>query len=475
MMESLFERICELKKDRNWCCFRFAFEELTGLVAAMRAVDENLREIAIPACPDRMVLYSDGKSPTLFVAEPLVHSPAAFVFRENTYSVGFAEGPAVGSFLELMSMTEAVQPGPEKTGNRQKVSLRTLIENAVRYTRMDLECRVRRLAQNEHGSELEGEDFFANLSRRINDLLSPDYLEIQLESPSDYWADRSPGWVWSESRFAGQLLSILISPKTVRQLYQLNKPLFLSDLASSQETMNRDLLRIMGLHSGYLLPVVHRGDRMGIVKLLYSTRLIPFSGEDDVLDVIREILTQQFDSKRRHLQTQRLATVDGVTNLFNHRFFREQLGREFRRARRYKKPLSLIMIDIDDFKSYNDTYGHLAGDHVLGEVANTIRRTVRDIDFVARYGGEEFALILPEVTAKNGVIVAEKIRKAVESKQYCGRDGKSLGSLTVSCGVSDNQNAKDAEELIQRSDRAMYWVKRHGRNLVRLETADGTE
>jgi diguanylate cyclase (GGDEF)-like protein len=170
---------------------------------------------------------------------------------------------------------------------------------------------------------------------------------------------------------------------------------------------------------------------------------------------------------------QRMATFDGLTNLYNHRFFRIQLRTEFQRALRYQKKLTLIMIDIDDFKGYNDRHGHLSGDRVLTEIAKTIRSTVRDIDFVARYGGEEFALILPEVDSSGGMIVAEKVRAAISAQHFRNDGGADLGSITVSCGVTDNVDTVGPNDLIRRADRALYWVKTHGRNLVRR--ADSVE
>ncbi len=143
------------------------------------------------------------------------------------------------------------------------------------------------------------------------------------------------------------------------------------------------------------------------------------------MELFRRELAAILDRSRTHLRMQRMATVDGLTNLFNHRFFRDQLRTEFQRALRYQKMMAVIMIDIDDFKGYNDTYGHLAGDRVLAETARAIRGAVRDIDFVARYGGEEFALILPEVEAASGLIVAEKIRKAVEGAAFHFRGRRS--------------------------------------------------
>ncbi len=187
-----------------------------------------------------------------------------------------------------------------------------------------------------------------------------------------------------------------------------------------------------------------------------------------LLELVQREVALLMDRTRTHLRMQRLATIDGLTNLFNHRFFRIQLRTEFQRALRYQKKMSLVMIDIDDFKNYNDRYGHLAGDRVLIEVAKTIRATVRDIDSVSRYGGEEFALILPEVDSTGGMVVAEKVRLAIGAQRFRTESGEDMGSITVSCGVTDNVNTTSPNDLIRRADRALYWVKTHGRNLVRL-------
>jgi diguanylate cyclase (GGDEF)-like protein len=187
-----------------------------------------------------------------------------------------------------------------------------------------------------------------------------------------------------------------------------------------------------------------------------------------LLEALQKEVASVMERTRNRLRMQRMATVDGLTHLFNHRFFRIQLRIEFQRALRYQKKMALVMIDIDDFKSYNDRYGHLAGDCVLAEVARVIRSTVRDIDLVARYGGEEFALILPEVDSTGGLVVAEKVRAAVGAQRFKTESGEEIGSITVSCGVTDNVNTTGPNDLIRRADRALYWVKTHGRNLVRL-------
>lgn len=170
---------------------------------------------------------------------------------------------------------------------------------------------------------------------------------------------------------------------------------------------------------------------------------------------------------RLHRIAEQLAITDGVTGLYNHRHFQERLGEEVARTARYGRPLSLIMIDIDNFKSYNDAYGHLAGDVALRAVAKLLTRTVRSTDFVARYGGEEFVIILLEAGKDEGLRIAEKIRQRVEQQVFPGEESQPGGNLTVSVGVATfPTHAASKQELIEAADRAMYIAKRNGRNRV---------
>ncbi len=171
-----------------------------------------------------------------------------------------------------------------------------------------------------------------------------------------------------------------------------------------------------------------------------------------------------------------LAIFDGLTRVFNHRYFMRRLREEFQRARRYGAPLSLLMVDIDHFKKYNDAHGHLRGDRVLAEMAEVILASLRrDVDFVARYGGEEFACILPETEATAACEAADRIRRRVESWGV-GRDGgPGDPPLTISVGVSTlvPDGAVTPEELIEEADRALYAAKRGGRNRVEAAAPRG--
>ena len=166
-----------------------------------------------------------------------------------------------------------------------------------------------------------------------------------------------------------------------------------------------------------------------------------------------------------HEEIYRLTTVDGLTQVFNRRYFVETLEREIGRALRYRRDLSLIMFDIDRFKGVNDSFGHLAGDHVLKHLASVIKTRIRREDVLARYGGEEFAIVLPEIDHYNAMQFAEKIRKLVEVAEFKFEDA--LIPVTVSIGVASLRGEiEDALEFIKQADTHLFAAKEGGRNRV---------
>jgi two-component system cell cycle response regulator len=167
-----------------------------------------------------------------------------------------------------------------------------------------------------------------------------------------------------------------------------------------------------------------------------------------------------------HEEIYRLTTVDGLTQISNKRFFTETLEREVARAHRYQRPLSLVMFDLDHFKKINDTYGHLAGDYVLKQLASTVKQKIRKEDLFARYGGEEFAIVLPEIALEPSLTLAEKIRQLVEQHEF--RFENTPIAVTISMGVATmGERSRDLEGLIRSADELLYTAKAEGRNQVR--------
>ena len=168
-----------------------------------------------------------------------------------------------------------------------------------------------------------------------------------------------------------------------------------------------------------------------------------------------------------------LATKDGMTKLYIYRHFYTLLENEIRRCQRYSRNTSLIMMDIDNFKRINDTYGHLTGDTILKRLAAVLQETVRKIDIPARYGGEEFVVILPETDKEDACIIAERIRKNVSEIVVKVNETEDL-SPTVSIGVAQyTTDGKEAKELINAADTALYYSKHNGKNVVSVFDKDG--
>ncbi len=166
-----------------------------------------------------------------------------------------------------------------------------------------------------------------------------------------------------------------------------------------------------------------------------------------------------------HDEIYRLTTMDGLTQIYNRRYFEEALEREVSRSRRYERSLSLVMFDVDHFKQVNDRYGHLAGDHVLKQLASTLKTKLRREDVFARYGGEEFGLLLPEVDPEGARRLAEKVRRLVE-KQHFEFD-KNVIPVTVSLGVAMLEpEHRDSLGLKRAADGKLYEAKAAGRNRV---------
>ena len=162
----------------------------------------------------------------------------------------------------------------------------------------------------------------------------------------------------------------------------------------------------------------------------------------------------------------KLATIDGLTELYNHRYFQETLKQQIDIARRYNQSVSLIICDIDFFKKFNDTYGHQAGDAVLRQVAQTLKKNSRTTDFVCRYGGEEMSIILPNTGADEALMLANRICTAVSEKPFHLTPVDSA-EVTISLGVSTfPDNAQTPQDLIEWADKGLYYAKEHGRNQV---------
>ncbi len=196
----------------------------------------------------------------------------------------------------------------------------------------------------------------------------------------------------------------------------------------------------------------------------------PFKGPGgDLIGIVEHItditarVKAELALKESEQRYKELSLVDELTGLFNKRYFNQALQLEVERARRYNHPLSLLMLDIDNFKHHNDTYGHAEGDKVLAQLGRLIAANIRTNDLGCRYGGEEFALILPVTEGKSATVVAERIRKAFALEDFYPRPEEKVNK-SVSIGVAEYASAESMESLIKRADENLYRAKQRGKD-----------
>ncbi|MDL2355105.1 MAG: diguanylate cyclase [Pseudomonadota bacterium] len=197
----------------------------------------------------------------------------------------------------------------------------------------------------------------------------------------------------------------------------------------------------------------HKGEVQGVCIAVHdATRLVEVTG------MLERTMDQALDLEESNRR-------DGLTGVFNRKFFDEQITQEIVNARRYNWPLTLAMIDVDHFKSINDTYGHSSGDEVLRRLAERLKSMVRSSDTLFRYGGEEFALILPHIALENASFLLNRLRKAIET-MVVELEPAIQVSMTVSIGVAQLEDGLAPGQLVSRADEALYSSKRAGRNRV---------
>ncbi|MBS1811571.1 MAG: diguanylate cyclase [Acidobacteria bacterium] len=215
-------------------------------------------------------------------------------------------------------------------------------------------------------------------------------------------------------------------------------------------------------------PLLSGGKRLGVINLTDREANQSFVASDlDWLKLFAPYAAAALERIDLHEKAQRfqlLAITDPLTGLLNRRYLEERFAQEIERSKRYQFPLSFVMMDIDSFKSFNDTFGHQAGDEVLRETALCIRKSLRNFDVAARYGGEEFIVVLPETDVTSATILAERLRKAVEQHFTSER---SRHPVTVSIGVSSLSKAlQNRHQVIRAADQALYAAKKRGKNCV---------
>ncbi len=216
-----------------------------------------------------------------------------------------------------------------------------------------------------------------------------------------------------------------------------------------------------------LVPMIAHGKNLGVLTA-ESPEAGSFTEKDEaMLAVLARSAAMALDNAMLHRKMEELTMTDELTGIYNYRHFTQKLKEEQRRAARYDQPLSMIMLDIDWFKRFNDSYGHEVGNLVLKGITESVKQCIRDVDIFARYGGEEFVVLLPQTPKAEAAIIGERIRTKIEEATFFGGDNIPDLKVTVSIGVTSYpENGKPYDELLTLADQALYRAKGAGKNLV---------
>ncbi len=316
-----------------------------------------------------------------------------------------------------------------------------------------LECKMAIGPESgEHANKVW--EYIENCNQDINDLIQADKVYKTINQASLFKSVKDLKFPLEPN-----------SPFLLSQAYYRGQPWHLPPYALSgfQED---PFLKIFHTNDLLIMPLKAKDEVNGLIIAdnIYTQKPI---NQDDVK--IFTMLANQaglaIENSHLYEMVVQQSLTDPITGLWNHRFFQEKLAEELQKAAEVKIHLSLIMIDIDDFKKLNDTYGHQHGDLLLKSLAQILTNSSRDIDFVCRYGGEEFAVILCGANLDQGWDIAERLRKRIEEFKFPSPDGQNSIPLTISVGLANfPDDAANKEELIAMADKAMYIAKFSGKN-----------
>ena len=246
-------------------------------------------------------------------------------------------------------------------------------------------------------------------------------------------------------------------------------PLLVKDVDSEFPDLARERLGRYNSKSFLILPIKIKDRTVGIINITDKQEQQTFSEDDlQVLSLFIYLISVHMESIKLHEKIKTTSAVDTLTELFNHRHFQERIGEEIYRSERYRHPLSVLLLDIDNFRQYNEINGYNAGDGVLKQVSVIIKENTRQVDICSRFGAEEFAVILPDTNLRHAIMVGEKLREKIASSVFVKRRDSALdmARLTVSVGVVEHKIGLTKEELVHHLESALLEAKHKGKNRV---------
>ena len=250
---------------------------------------------------------------------------------------------------------------------------------------------------------------------------------------------------------------------------QTGKPAIVNDAARDRRfTRKFDTKTQFETRSILCAPLISRGRTIGVVEIINRVGGRFTQTDLDILLTLVEPCAIAIENAMLFQRTEQLTITDDLTKLFNSRYMNLYIGREIKRCKRHGIPLSVIFLDLDGFKGINDQYGHLAGSGTLAEVGSILAEEVRESDILARYGGDEFVVVLPETPPGGALVIAERLRRAIEEHAFLGAQGLSA-RISASFGIASYpDHALTPEGLIQKADQAMYRVKERDKNGIEV-------
>lgn len=266
-----------------------------------------------------------------------------------------------------------------------------------------------------------------------------------------------------------QAVRIRIGESISGTVLQTGKTMSSSDLNRDRRNALPQLVWSEGMISMLSTPLSSREKCIGVVNVYSKQKYIYSANEITLLSTLANQIALSLENAMLFEEMETRAITDRLTGLYNHKHLHEVLNFELREAERFSRPLSLLLLDIDYFKSYNDSFGHQAGDILLKKIAHILKESVRPDDCVGRYGGEEFVIILKDLSAVRAREVAERIRLAIERYPFAGRERQPMGAVTVSGGIAQYPlHAGGVEEMVKKADEALYKGKFTGRNKIEV-------
>ncbi len=363
------------------------------------------------------------------------------------------------------------------TAGKSGSKLRRAGELSLSTPGLDLAAKLR-MFQRALRSRVERRDALVDILRAVNTTLEPPKVAELIVDRASTWIP-APCWAVVSADLSGQL-SVLadrgLAPDMGPAVYAVAQWV----MKSGQEFVSADLRKDERAKNEFVgavvaFPLSCRGRRVGAILGLDRG---PSSREPRVtapilrsIRILLEPAAVALDNALILKRAEALSVTDDLTHLYNSRYLNNVLRRETKRASRSGRPLSLLFIDLDGFKSINDTHGHLCGSRALVEAAAVIRGSARETDVVSRFGGDEFALVLPDTGSEGAFAVGERIRERIAAHVFLAHDQLNI-HLTASVGVATLPDvAASADELVQAADKAMYAVKDSGKNGIQAAAA----